>query len=146
CRANQEKTVPKSGCTNPGNDQLIHGAACTGWHGVVPTDRRKQGMKERRLLETVSRFLQVHFLWLLLGSYVAAALWPDFGLWIRDFSLGEVSFFGEKSRLTLPMLMLALLLMNAGLGVNASQLRNLLGNAPLFGAGLIANLVIPIAF
>jgi BASS family bile acid:Na+ symporter len=103
-------------------------------------------MNERRLVSTVSDFLHAHFLWFLLGSYAVAALWPTFGLWIRDVSLGQVSFGGEKTRVSLPMLMLALLLMNAGLGVKTSRLRNLLRSAPLLGSGLAANLLIPIAF
>jgi bile acid:Na+ symporter, BASS family len=103
-------------------------------------------MNGRILVSTVSHFLQAHFLCFLLGSYAAAILWPAFGLWIRDVSVGEVAFIGERSRVTLPMLMLALLLINAGLGVKASRLRNLLRSFPLLGAGLFANLLIPIAF
>jgi BASS family bile acid:Na+ symporter len=103
-------------------------------------------MNGRILVSTVSHFLHAHFLWFLLGSYAAAVLWPAFGLWIRDVSVGEVAFLGERSRVTLPMLMLALLLVNAGLGVKASRLRNLVRSAPLLGVGLIANLLIPIAF
>jgi BASS family bile acid:Na+ symporter len=103
-------------------------------------------MKERRLVSTVSDFLHTHFLWFLLGSYAVAALRPTFGLWIRDVSLGQVGLAGEKTTITLPMMMLALLLMNAGLGVKTSRLRNLLRSAPLLGSGLAANLLIPIAF
>src|SRR5262245_61741420 len=103
-------------------------------------------MNDRRLVTIMSHWLHAHFLWFLLGSYVVAALWPAFGLWVRDVCLAEVGFAGERSRVTLPMLMLALLLINAGLGVKASRLRNLLESAPLLGAGLLANLLIPIAF
>ena len=103
-------------------------------------------MNGRGLVSTVSQFLHANFLWFLLGAYVAAALWPGFGLWMRDVRLGEISFGGERSRITLPMLMLALLLINAGLGVKTSRLRNLLGRGPLLLAGLLANLLIPIVF
>src|SRR5262249_47586086 len=45
-----------------------------------------------------------------------------------------------------PMLMLALLLANAGLGADTSRPRRLLGGLPLLGAGLVANLAVPLAF
>jgi BASS family bile acid:Na+ symporter len=90
-------------------------------------------VNERRLVSTVSDFLHAHFLWFLLASYAAAVIWPAFGLWIRDVYLGEIGLTGELSRITLPTLMLALLLVNAGLGVKASRLRNLLRSTPLLG-------------
>jgi BASS family bile acid:Na+ symporter len=94
----------------------------------------------------VSDFLHRHFLWFLLGSYALAGLWPAFGLWIKDASVGTVPFAGESISLTLPKVLLALLLLNAGLGVQASRLRDLLGMSPLLAAGLAANLLIPVAF
>jgi BASS family bile acid:Na+ symporter len=103
-------------------------------------------MNDRRFVSTVSHYLHAHFLWFLLGSYAMAALWPALGLWIRDVPLGEVGIGRERTRVTLPMLMLALLLLNAGMGVKTSRLWGLLRTAPLLGAGLAANLLIPIAF
>jgi BASS family bile acid:Na+ symporter len=97
-------------------------------------------------LGTLSHFLHRHLLWFLLGSYAVAALWPAPGLWLRDVSLGEYDLLQEDTRVTLPMAMLAFLLLNAGLGVETGQLRHLLrGPAALLG-GLAANLVMPIAF
>lgn len=103
-------------------------------------------MSDRRLVTLVSGFLHAHFLWLLLGSYAVAALWPAFGLWIRDVPLGELGLVGRRIRITLPMLMLALLLLNAGLGAHTSRLRSLGRSALLLGSGLAANLLIPITF
>jgi BASS family bile acid:Na+ symporter len=103
-------------------------------------------MNDRRFVSTVSHLLHAHFLWFLLGSYAVAALWPAFGLWIRDVWLGQVYLGGNETRITLPMLMLALLLLNAGLGVQTSRLRNLWRSAALLGSGLAANLLLPIAF
>src|SRR5262249_5648962 len=62
----------------------------------------------------VSNFLHEYFLWVLLASYAVATIFPAFGLWIRNISLGEYVFFQEDTKITLPMLMLALLLLNAG--------------------------------
>jgi BASS family bile acid:Na+ symporter len=91
-------------------------------------------------------FVHRHFLGLLLLSYAAAALWPAPGLWVRVVSLGEVAFLGEKVTLSLPVLMLGLLLGNAGLGVRTAHLKGLLGRPAVLLAGLAANLAIPVAF
>lgn len=93
-----------------------------------------------------SEFIHRNFLWLLIGSYGAAAVWPAAGLWIRGVSFGEVALFGERTAATLPMLMLALLLVNAGLGVRTSELKHLLNGSLVLLVGLGANLVVPIAY
>ncbi|MBX6314004.1 MAG: bile acid:sodium symporter, partial [Isosphaeraceae bacterium] len=94
----------------------------------------------------LSRFLHERLLWLLLGSYGVAALWPAAGLRARGLSLGEVALFREKMSLSLPLLMLSLLLFNAGLGVPLARLRGLARRPADLLAGLAANLVIPIAY
>ncbi len=93
-----------------------------------------------------SHVLHRHLLWFLIGSYAVAAFFPAPGLWLRNVSLGEYDFPQEETRVTLPMLMLALLLVNAGLGVNTSELKHLLRQPRALILGLAANLLIPIAF
>jgi BASS family bile acid:Na+ symporter len=100
----------------------------------------------RQLVAAVSRLLTRHFIWLLLGSYVVAAFRPAFGLWIRDVTFGEVTLFKERTKVTLPMVMLAVLLLNAGLGVPPSRLKNSVRGSLVLAAGLTANLLIPIVF
>jgi BASS family bile acid:Na+ symporter len=97
-------------------------------------------------LRALSHLLHRHLLWFLLASYAAAALWPGPGLWLRDVSLGEYDLLREDTRITLPMAMLAFLLLNAGLGVQTDQLRNLLRSPAALAGGLAANLIVPIAF
>jgi BASS family bile acid:Na+ symporter len=94
----------------------------------------------------VSQWVHRYFLWLLLGSYAAAAGWPAFGGWIRGVSIAEVALFGDKTGITLPMVMLALLLLHAGLGVHPSRLRGLLRGPQVLMAGLAANFLVPLAF
>jgi bile acid:Na+ symporter, BASS family len=94
----------------------------------------------------LSEFLNRHFLWFLIGTYALAAVWPAAGLWVKDVSLGELALGGEKVRVTLPMAMLALLLVNAGLGVRPARLGELPRRSLVLFAGLAANLTIPIAF
>jgi BASS family bile acid:Na+ symporter len=100
----------------------------------------------KNLTGTVSHFLHRRFLWLLLGAYAAAALVPGPGLWLKNLTLLELPFLGEQARVTLPMLMLAVLLLNAGLGAGAARPRELLEGLPLLAAGLVASLVVPLAF
>lgn len=85
----------------------------------------------------ISHVVHQQFIWMLIGSYLLAGIFPDFGLVIRSVSLGTISF---------PMLMLGFLLFNAGMGVELSELRQL-RHAPMsLILGLLANLLIPIGF
>jgi BASS family bile acid:Na+ symporter len=97
-------------------------------------------------LASLSHFVHRHFIWLVIGSYVIAALFPAFGLWIRSVSFGEITLFHERINLTLPVFMLTLLLLNAGLGVETGQLRHLLRSPLSLVLGLAANLLLPVAF
>jgi BASS family bile acid:Na+ symporter len=102
--------------------------------------------KHEHPLAHFSHFLHRNFIWFLIGSYVAAAAAPRAGLAIKSVSLGRVYLFGQSLHLSLPMLLLALLLLNAGLGVQTAQLRHLLRRPWGLVAGLAANLFIPIAY
>ena len=93
-----------------------------------------------------SHFLHRNFIWFLIGSYAVAAVAPAAGVAIKDVSLGRFVLFGETIHVSLPMLLLALLLLNAGLGVQTAQLRHLLTRPWILLAGLAGNLFIPIAF
>src|SRR5262245_42940834 len=94
----------------------------------------------------LGRLIHERFFWFLLATCAAASCVPGPGLWLRGVSFGEVSLWGEKAPLSLPMLMLSFLLFSAGLGVQTAQLRHLLRDPkPLF-AGLVANLALPVAF
>jgi BASS family bile acid:Na+ symporter len=97
-------------------------------------------------VDRLYHFIHRYFIWLLLGSYAVAALWPGPGLAARAVSFGQVTFFGETAKLTPPVLMLAFLLLNAGLGVQTGQLKNLLQHPLALMAGLAANLLVPIAY
>ena len=85
----------------------------------------------------LSHFIHAHFIWLLIGSYVVAAIFPALGLWIRSVSFGTMS---------LPMLMLGFLLFNAGLGIDLLALKKLRHDPLPLILGLLANMTIPIAY
>jgi BASS family bile acid:Na+ symporter len=94
----------------------------------------------------VSHFIHRHFIWLLLASLALAAFLPGIGLRIRSVSFGEITALRESTKVSLPMLMLAFLLLNAGMGMRAAELRNLLKTPRTVSLGLAANVLIPIAF
>ena len=85
----------------------------------------------------LSHFVHARFIWLLIGSYVVAAFFPKLGLAVRSMSWGTIN---------LPMLMLGFLLFNAGMGVELSALKKLRSDSLSLIYGLLANLLIPIAY
>lgn len=90
-----------------------------------------------KYVDKLSHFIHARFIWLLVGSYIVAALFPALGLSVRSMSVGKVS---------LPMAMLGFLLFNAGMGVDLSALKALRHNPLSLIYGLLANLLIPIAY
>jgi BASS family bile acid:Na+ symporter len=94
----------------------------------------------------LARLVHRRILLLLIGSYAAAALCPGLGLALRRLSFGQVALCGERTEFTLSMLLLALLLLNAGLGVRTADLRGLLRCPAILLGGLVGNLVVPLAF
>jgi BASS family bile acid:Na+ symporter len=97
-------------------------------------------------LAKLSHFVHTRFLWLMVGTYAIASSFPSLGLWIRDVRVSDVMLFGSRTTVSLSMLMLASLLLNAGLGVTLSQGREMLRRPRLLGTGLAANSIVPIAF
>lgn len=95
-------------------------------------------MNESRLtLSGVANLADRFFLLFLLAAYALAAVFPDPGLRIGQTPTGEFSLLGDRVRLSLPMLLLAVLLWNAGLSVpgNITPARELLKQAPSASAG-----------
>lgn len=98
------------------------------------------------LIISFARFVHQRFIWFLLGGYVIAGLWPAWGLWIRHLTLGQIEAFQEQTLVSLPMLMLAFLLFNAGMGVELAGLRELPQNLKILVVGVAANLLVPLGF
>lgn len=95
---------------------------------------------------TILHFIHSKFIWLILASYIVASVLPGFGLWIRHLSLGELSVFGLHIKLSMPQIMLAFLLFNAGFGVNSAELHKLLANPALLFYGVLGNVLTPVCF
>ncbi|HQU43394.1 MAG: Na+-dependent transporter [Planctomycetia bacterium 21-64-5] len=104
-------------------------------------------MSNHSLGDRAAHFVHRNFLWFLVGSYAVATFFPAFGLWLRDVSVGQLALGGgSPTRISLSMLMLSFLLLNAGLGVEPGQLKNLFRKPLTLLSGLAANLLIPVAF
>jgi BASS family bile acid:Na+ symporter len=98
------------------------------------------------LLRRLADWTHHRFLWLLVGSYLVAAAAPGVGLYLRNLWRGEWLLLGQPVRVNLPAVLLAILLLNAGLGVQAEQLRRLITRPITLLLGLLGNLVVPTLF
>jgi BASS family bile acid:Na+ symporter len=108
---------------------------------------KASGMRQGdTLIREVSHFVHRRFLWFLVGSYIVAGLAPDLGLRIKNLTFARVTLFNEQTTLTLPTVLLGFLLLNAGLGTQTAGLRHLARHWALLVVGLLANLLVPVAF
>jgi BASS family bile acid:Na+ symporter len=96
-------------------------------------------------VERLADFMSRQLLWLLIGSYVLAALIPGPGLWLRSVSLAAVAGAGPL-HMSVPAVLLSFLLFNAGLGVPTNQLYQLARRPTLLAVGVLADLVLPVVF
>lgn len=95
---------------------------------------------------TLLHVIHRYFIWIIVSSYVLASLFPGFGLWIRNQNLGSLEILPGRLVFSLPLIMLAALLFNAGLGVRTAELRHLLHRPFVLLGGLFGNAAIPLAF
>jgi BASS family bile acid:Na+ symporter len=102
--------------------------------------------REKSYFGRISRLIHQRFLLLLLTAYVAAAIAPCVGVAARGVTLGTIVVMGERVAMTLPMLLLATLLLNAGLSAEVSELAGVVKRPHLVLAGLAINLLVPLGF
>lgn len=94
----------------------------------------------------LSQLVHHHLLWFLLGVYVLAAIFPSAGLAIRQISLGTLSLLGTDTKVSVLLVLLAILMFNAGLGLKTSHLKSVIYHKTLLISGLAANVLIPIVY
>lgn len=87
------------------------------------------------------RWLHRGFIFLLFGAYVLASILPAPGVWMKSISWNSIPVIGKS--LTTSLLMLAVLLFNAGLSVDKEHLaalkrRPMLSVAGMLGKGFLA--------
>jgi BASS family bile acid:Na+ symporter len=95
---------------------------------------------------TLLHFIHKHFIWIIVSSYIVAAIFPDLGLLMRHIEFGSVDILRTKITVSLPPVMLAFLLFNAGLGIRANELIDLKRKPALLIAGAAGNILVPLAF
>ena len=84
--------------------------------------------------------------WLLLGTYVLGALVPEPGLRARAGDLAAVSLAGGSVSVSVPVAMLGLLLIVAGLSTNVEEFKRLFHTPAVLASGVAVNAVYPILF
>jgi BASS family bile acid:Na+ symporter len=82
----------------------------------------------------------------LIAAYVFAVVLPVPGLRIRNISFGEITIYQQKINISLLMVMLAILMFNAGLGLNIAHIKKYFEKKYILLAGLVANITIPIIY
>jgi BASS family bile acid:Na+ symporter len=95
-------------------------------------------------LFSLAHFLHARLLWLLLAVYIMAALFPGPALALRAISIASGAGAALSVPLTLPALLLAVLLFNAGFGARIPALRHLGQSSLVLGAGTLVNLAAPV--
>lgn len=99
----------------------------------------------KNFLTNSYNFIHKNFLWVVLLSYLIAGLFPRFGLWIRDISFGHLTWVDKSTaNISLPIIMLAFLLFNAGLGLKSVELKKSINNPQLLLIGLLVNIFLPL--
>jgi BASS family bile acid:Na+ symporter len=112
----------------------------------VPIGNMKAHRAEHGLLETANHFIHKHFLLILIGAYTLAAVLPQFGLALRQITFGGVTWpDGTQTQVSLSLVMLSLLLCNAGLAIKLRELTGLWERPSVITAGFVANTLVPIA-
>ncbi len=79
---------------------------------------------KERVRNRYAHFVQRHFLWLLLGCYALAAIWPAPGVPLRQWAWSPGGL--PDVRLTVPLLLLAMMLFSAALLADVAQIHAVL--------------------
>ena len=95
------------------------------------------------MIAHASQWLHRRLLWLLLLAYAAATVRPGPGLRLRDTSLGTLHLGRQTFEISILLLLLALLLFNAGLGMNLSEMRSLVRTKRLLTADCLPTFWFP---
>jgi BASS family bile acid:Na+ symporter len=97
-------------------------------------------------IDEITHFIHRHFLPILIGAYLLAGLLPQFGTFLRNLTFAGIHWNdGSTIKITPSLIMLSLLLFNAGLGIKARELIHLWRRPIVLIAGFLTNICLPIA-
>jgi BASS family bile acid:Na+ symporter len=95
----------------------------------------------------LTHLIHHNLIWLVIGSYGLAMIFPTLGLTLRGIEFSSVQESNTSSLvISLPLFMLAVLLFNAGIGVNTQELNQTFHNPKMLISGLIGNSLVPLIF
>ena len=115
-----------------------------GSNNAFPTCQSQWPTTEHCRFDGWASWLQRHFVFLLLSCYGAAALYPGPGLAVRNAWV--TTWPVTQARVPLTQLLLSLLLVSAGMGIDGRQLRTTLLRPSLLVWGMLAKLLVSGAF
>lgn len=92
----------------------------------------------------INSFIHHYLIWLIIASYGLASIFPEPGVMLRGthFSIP----FSKNDQIPLSLMLLSLLLFNAGIGVKISELKEVRKDIWLIGVGVLANVIVPLLF
>lgn len=97
-------------------------------------------------IDGITHFIHRHFLVILVLTYGLAGVAPQLGTFLRNLVFTGIHWNdGSTIKITPSLLMLSLLLFNAGLGIKAKELTNLWRSPIALIAGFLTNICLPIA-
>jgi bile acid:Na+ symporter, BASS family len=97
-----------------------------------------------QLADLVFRLAHRHLIWCLVACYCLGALCPSAGIWIRECEIEMPVFDGMSPSLL--SVMLGLLLLNAGLGLDHEHLVHLRRNWRVLIVALVAGILLPLTY
>jgi BASS family bile acid:Na+ symporter len=99
------------------------------------------------LIGRLTHWIHHNLIWLVISSYGLAMMFPALGLTLRSIEFTNIQIFSASSFIvSLPLLMLAVLLFNAGLGVNTQELQQTWQHPKMLISGLVSNSLVPLIF
>ena len=104
-------------------------------------------MNDRRsIVASAADFVHHHFLLIIVASYLVAGFAPQFGVWLKNCSFGTASLGSQTLHVSLSLVLLNILLLNAGLGVDVRNLSSTRRRSFILATGIAANVLVPVAF
>src|SRR5262249_6822400 len=94
----------------------------------------------------LANLLHHYFLALIVAAYALAVVWPGAGLALQGVDFARFAPVADRVSIPLPVALLGALLFTAALAVDTRELLGVLRRPGLLGAGLLANLLVPLGF